>query len=224
MTTLAIIHTTPTTVDSLKVLAQQVLPGWKVINFVDDSVLPQLLENNGDLALVRERLIAYARFAESAGADMILEACSSVGEVVAQMREAVRVPVVRIDEAMAEKAVQRGAVIGVAATLPTTLGPTLRLLEEKARQANRNISFQPTLIDGAFDALTRGDRAKHDQLVRDGLAALAESCDAVVLAQASMAKVVESLSAELASRFLSSPLMGMERVRDTYAAEQRGEA
>jgi len=40
----------------------------------------------------------------------------------------VGIPVVRVDEPMAEKAVQTGTRIGVAATLATTLKPTTELI------------------------------------------------------------------------------------------------
>ena len=132
MPKLAIIHTTPATVDPMKALAAEMLPGSELVNFVDDSILPQLGQNGGNLADVEERLVHYARFAEQVGAHVILEACSSVGEVVAKMQSAVSIPIVRIDEAMAERAVQRGKRLGVAATLPTTLQPTARLLQAKA--------------------------------------------------------------------------------------------
>src|SRR5688572_19868918 len=124
MPVLAIIHTSPATLEPLKALAAELLPGWDVNNFVDDSILPQLARNGGDVSEVEDRLIHYAQFAEQVGAAAILEACSSVGEVVAKMRESVSVPIIRIDEAMAEEAVRRGQRIGVAATLPTTLNPT----------------------------------------------------------------------------------------------------
>src|SRR3954471_6937007 len=102
---LAIIHTTTVTVDTLKTLAGEILPEYQVINFVDDSILPQLGENGGNVGDVQERLLSYAQFAEQAGADVILEACSSVGELVAKMRDEVSIPVVRIDDAMTEAAV-----------------------------------------------------------------------------------------------------------------------
>src|SRR5215216_7449894 len=108
MPRLAIIHTTAATVDSLKALSAEVLPERELINFVDDSILPQLALSGGNLSEVEERLIHYARFAEQVGADVILEACSSVGELVPKMQAAVSIPIVRIDEAMAEEAVQRG--------------------------------------------------------------------------------------------------------------------
>ncbi len=130
---MAIIHTTAATVEPLKSLASEILPGAHVVNFVDDSILPQLRDNGGDVEQVAPRLLHYASFAEEVGADVILSACSSVGEVVERMRARVRAPVVRIDEAMAEAAVRRGETIGVAATLATTLAPTQRLVPPKRR-------------------------------------------------------------------------------------------
>lgn len=217
MPTLAIIHTTPATVDSLKALAADVLPGYDVVNIVDDSVLPQLARNGGDVSAVQSRLVQYARNAADVGADVILEACSSVGEVVAQMRAAVDVPVVRIDEAMAEEAVRRGTRIGVAATLPTTLNPTVRLLEAKAEAVGKTLDIQTALAEGAYRKLMSGDRDGHDADLLDVLAKLAQNVDVVVLAQASMARVIQRLPEAEQAKFLSSPRLGMERVRDVMA-------
>ena len=217
MSKLAIIHTTPLTVDPLKALAAELLPGTEVVNFVDDSVLPQLAENGGRVAEVAPRLMQYARFAEEVGADTILSACSSVGEVAAEMARAVRIPVVRIDEAMAEAAVRRGGCVGVAATLPTTLNPTLALLKAKAREAGREIDLEPLCVDAAYARLLAGDRDGHDALLADALSAVAARVDLVVLAQASMARVLSTLPGALQEKFLTSPRLGMMRVRDALA-------
>lgn len=213
MPKLAIIHTTTATVDSLRALAGEIIPGCEVINFVDDSILPQLANSGGDLATVEERLVHYARFAESAGAEVVLEACSSVGDVVPKMQQAVTIPVVRIDDAMAEAAIRRGNHLGVAATLPTTLGPTTRLLQDKAAAAGKIVQVRPLLIEGAFQKLSSGDREGHDALLVEGLSDLAGSVDVVVLAQASMARVLPQLPPSYQEKILSSPRSGMERVR-----------
>ena len=213
MTKLAIIHTTSATVEPMKALAAELLPGCEVNNFVDDSILPQLAQDGGNLAGVEERLLHYARFAEGAGADVILEACSSVGELVSKMRATVSIPVVRIDEAMAAEAVGRGARLGVAATLPTTLGPTARLLRAKAEAAGKQVEITPLLIEGAYRKLMSGDREGHDNLLVEKLQELAQDVDAVLLAQASMARVLSRLSAAEQDKFLVSPRLAMERVK-----------
>mgnify|MGYP002622041927 CR=1 FL=1 len=213
MTTLAIIHTTPATVEPLRALAQDILPGCDVFNLVDDSILPQLARTGGDIRTVESRLVQYARIAQDTGADAILEACSSVGEVVAAMASAVDIPVVRIDETMAEAAIQRGSRIGLAATLPTTLNPTLRLLRGKAAAIGREVEITTALAEGAYARLMAGDREGHDTELAAVLLELARDVEVVVLAQASMARVLPALPVELRDRFLSSPRLGMERVR-----------
>jgi glutamate racemase len=214
MTKLAIIHTTSATVDSMKTLAAEMLPDSELVNFVDDSILPQLGRNGGNLAEVEERLVHYARFAEQVGAEVILEACSSVGEVVAKMQSAVSIPIVRIDEAMAEEAVQRGNHLGVAATLATTLQPTTRLLRAKAEAAGKQMEITPLLIEGAYQKLMAGDREGHDNLLVETLQELARSEDVVVLAQASMARVLPRLAAADQDKILVSPRLAMERVKN----------
>src|SRR5215208_6058153 len=194
------------------------LPGCELVNFVDDSILPQLGRNGGNLSEVEDRLIHYARFAEQVGADVILEACSSVGEVVARMQSAVSIPIVRIDDAMAEQAVQRGEKVGVAATLSTTLQPTTRLLQVKAEVAGRQVEIQPLLIEGAYQKLMAGDREGHDNLLVEILKDLARTMDVVVLAQASMARVLPRLSASDQEKILVSPRLAMERVKNVIAS------
>lgn len=213
MPTLAIIHTTPATVEPLKSLAQELMPGVTVLNWVDDSILPQLAANGGDVSAVAGRIVQYARFAEEAGADVILEACSSVGEAAALARQAVGVPVVRIDDALADEAVARGRRIGVAATLATTLQPTMRLLQAKAAAQGKTVELEPALIADAYQKLLAGDAAGHDAALVAALAALAGRVDVVVLAQASMARVMPQLPEALRDRFLSSPRLAMAAVR-----------
>jgi Asp/Glu/hydantoin racemase len=217
MKKIAIIHTTPATLEPLKALAAELLPGSPVVNWMDDSILPELAANGGDVSAVTNRLLHYARFAQAGGAAVLLSACSSVGEVVATMRQQLTIPVVRIDEAMAAAAVQRGRCLGVAATLPTTLNPTMRLLQQKAAEAGQEIELKPLLVEAAYRQLMSGDKEGHDAILAEALLALAQSADVVVLAQASMARVLPRLPEAIQAQFLSSPRLGMEQVRQVLA-------
>jgi aspartate/glutamate racemase len=216
LATLAIIHTTTATVETLRELATSLIPGVQIINFVDDSILPQLARNGGNVAEVAERLVHYARFAQAAGADAVLEACSSVGEVVEQMQRAVTIPVVRIDAAMAQEAVGRGARIGVAATLPTTLAPTTALLRAAAHGQTAPVAVEPVLVEGAYERLMAGDRAGHDALLVAALTDLAQRVDVVVLAQASMARVTAQLPEHERARFLTSPRLALTQIKALF--------
>jgi Asp/Glu/hydantoin racemase len=206
-------------VEPLRALATEIIPGVQVINFVDDSILSLLARNGGNLAEVEDRLVHYARYAQESGGDIILEACSSVGEVVPVMQEAVAIPVVRIDAEMAKAAVRQGNRIGVAATLPTTLRPTTRLLMDAGAATGRPIEIEPLLIVGAYEKLIAGDRDGHDALLVEALARLAGEVDVVVLAQASMARVLDRLPEPQRDRFLSSPQLAMTKVKELLAQQ-----
>ena len=97
---------------------------------------------------------------------------------------------------MADLAVRTGKRIGVIATLPTTLEPTADLVRRRAALAGKEIALTDRLCEGAFDALMRGDNAKHDEMVAAALRELSSSVDVILLAQASMARVVDGLPAE----------------------------
>lgn len=210
MKTLALIHTTPVTVATMKALAAERAPDVRVINLLDDSLLPDVMRAGQPTPGVTERLRAYAQSAVNAGADAILCCCSSVGGVVEQLRGEVRVPFLRIDEPMAEQAVQAGPRVGVIATVASTLNPTANLIERAAARVGRAAHVERVLVQGAYDALIGGQPEQHDALVTDALAGLATRADVVVLAQASMARLIPGLG-DTRTPILSSPHSGLDR-------------
>jgi Asp/Glu/hydantoin racemase len=103
----------------------------------------------------------------------------------------------------------------VLATVPTTLGPTSDLIAASAQQAGRSPQIIQRLCPGAFDVLMAGDRAAHDDMVAEQAAELAKDVDVIVLAQASMRRLVDRLSSETGLRVLSSPQSGVELLAST---------
>ena len=165
-------------------------------------------------------MLGYVESAADAGADLVVVTCSSIGPAVDASRDFVDVPVLRIDEPMADEAVRLGSRVGVVATLATTLEPTAALVARRAEAAGRPVDVVARVCDGAFEALSAGDRDRHDELVRDGLRELIADVDVVVLAQASMARVVETLPEEERTvPILASPRLGMQRAAELVAAQ-----
>src|SRR5690606_11067479 len=134
------------------------------------------------------RVVDHVGSAEAGGADFILVTCSSIGAAVEAAAALTEVPVLRVDQPMADLAVQRGKRIGVLATLPTTLDPTSDLVRRRAMLADKKIVLNSRLCEGAFDALMSGDAAQHDAMVAAALRELAGEVDVILLAQASMAR------------------------------------
>ncbi len=213
--TLGILHTTPVTVSTLRELAQEVLPAVRVVDVLDDSLLPDVIAAGGITPAVTRRMALLFLTLQEAGADLILDACSSVGEAAESLQCLAAVPVLRIDQAMAEAAVRTGAHLGVIATVQSTLDPTARLLERQAVALGRqDVEVERILCVGAYQALLAGRPEEHDSLVREELGRLfRRPLDAVVLAQASMARIVATLPPAPVPIF-SSPRLALERVKE----------
>lgn len=210
--TLALLYTVAGLIPTFQQLCKEILPETNCFNVLDESLLKNTIRDGRLMPATARRAIGYIAGAEEAGADAVLVTCSSIGRAAEQARALVEVPVIRVDEAMADQAVRQGTRIGVIATLPTTLEPTAALIAARAQAAQRSVQVVSHLCDGAFAALGRGDTARHDALVAEGLRRLAGEVDVIVLAQASMARVADALPpAERPVPILTSPRSGVER-------------
>jgi Asp/Glu/hydantoin racemase len=209
--TLGLVHTSATLVPLFAQLCKEKLSGVDTFNLADDSLIKDVIRRGELTPQTARRAVEHIASAEAAGADYILVTCSSIGRAVEMAAGLSAVPVLRVDQPMADRAVQMGRKIGVIATLPTTLEPTADLIQRRAQKAGRQVELTSRLCAGAFDALMSGDAAKHDAMVAEALRELSQQVEVIVLAQASMARVVEGLAeAEKRVPILASPTLAVE--------------
>jgi Asp/Glu/hydantoin racemase len=213
MKTVVAIYTGQGLAEPLKAIFTEILPDCRLINIIDDSLIADVVKSKNITSAVTRRLLRYYETAEEMGADVILNTCSSVGEIVELGRQVVDIPIVRIDEPMAITAVTQYTRIGVIATLPSTLQPTLRLLRDQALRLGREVTVVDGLADGAYDALVNGSPAQHDQRILDTAMRLKPQVDAFVLAQGSMARMEHDLADATGLPVLSSPRLGIGAVK-----------
>jgi Asp/Glu/hydantoin racemase len=213
--TLALIHTSPTLTPIFGALCAEQMPGVAVFHMVDESLIKDTIQAGELRKVTMRRLLSMIESAGNAGADAVMVTCSSIGEAVMLAQKLFDFPVIRVDDAMAEAAVRTGQRLGVMATLRTTLEPTTALLREKAAAAGRPVELVECLCNGAFEAVLAGDTATHDRIVSAALLDEMRDVDAVVLAQASMARVVSAMPpGTLKMPVLSSPELSVIRARE----------
>lgn len=211
---LGLIHTASFLAPVFSKLCSEIMPGVQFFNIVDESLIQDTIKANALTTVTFRRLAGYIQSAEETGADVILVTCSSVGPAVEAARPFVDIPVLRVDEPMADKAIALAERVGVIATLPTTLEPTQELVQARAEVHGCKIAVVPYLCEGAFEAISNGDTDMHDQKVREGLRQLMNQAEVIVLAQASMARVVDTLDEEdKMIPILSSPRLGVEAAK-----------
>jgi Asp/Glu/hydantoin racemase len=199
-----------------KNLFKELIPDVEVIDFVDSHILADVRKVGEVQNSHVRRMCHMAQAAEDAGVDLIFSACSSLGPSMDIARKLVNVPIIKIDDAMTRRAVQLGSVIGVMATVPTTLQPTVDLIEQWAEVDCKPVEVKQYLCEGAFDILMSGDRDRHDQMVLEGALQLAPQVDLIVLAQASMSRLAPMLSEKTGKEVLSSPRLAAEFVKSQF--------
>lgn len=202
------VHTALAMVEPITTLFKEHLPDVKLNHIVDDSLIQEVIAANTVTPAVAKRLVSCYHIAEDAGADIIFNTCSSIGDIAQMARSMVRIPLLKIDDPMAADAVSRATRIGVIATLPTTLAPTARLLQTMALAEGKQIEVVEGLAEGAFQAMMSGDRDTHDNLILKASEKVAPKVELIVLAQGSMGRMAPQLEALTGLPVLSSPLSG----------------
>jgi len=183
---------------------------------------PDIIKKAGEAGGVtphcaRELLILYQE-AVKAGAEIILNMCSSVGDVAALAKplyETCGVSFVRIDEDMARAAVKAGKRIGVVATLRTTLEPTKRLLQICADEAGIQVELVDAMAEGAYGL----DQEQFKKKLIETGSKVKDKVDLLLFAQGSMAYAEKAVSEALGMPVFSSVAYGARAVK--AAADKR---
>jgi Asp/Glu/hydantoin racemase len=225
---LTLIHTVGSLPPVFANLAGSAMPDVETADVVDEALLAETIAAGRIPEATAARLEEHVLAAVRDGADLVMVTCSSMGPAVDALA-ARGMPVLRVDEALADEAIAAGSRIGVIATLATTLRPTTELIRRRAEVAGRPagaVEIESRLVDGAFAALKGGELERHDELVRAGLRTLIPLVDVVVLAQASMARVAATLTPEetLGRPILASPRLGVERAAQRLGVQPAGSA
>jgi hypothetical protein len=205
MTRIALIHATPAAVEPIKTAFAEGWPEPDLVNLLDDSL-------SRDRALARDltdalygRFDALGRYALSFGADGILFTCSAFGPAIERVARSVAVPVLKPNEAMFAAAIAIGGRIGMLATFEPSIASMASEFEADAAAAGARVTLESRFVPNAMAALLAGKRGEHDALVAEAGTALAH-CNAIMLAQFSMAPAADLLRSKLPSLpVLTSP-------------------
>ncbi|MHC0430370.1 aspartate/glutamate racemase family protein [Streptomyces sp. O3] len=201
---LALLHTSPVHIPVFDGLRDQDHPGLELRHLVRAELLARA-RTDGPEAVADDVRAALAEAAAQEAA-AVLCTCSTIGGVAEAQAAAVGVPVLRVDRPMAAAAVAAGPRVMVLATVHSTLGPTVALVEDEARRADRPVDVRTWVVEGAWERFDAGDREGCAALIADAVAAVRDA-DVVVLAQASMAAAADRAATGLP--VLSSPRPGL---------------
>lgn len=195
--TAAFFHTTMNTPRPLAEAFHQKFPESPLISVMDDSILPEVVENDGRYTrhIVR-KLISFGEEVTRSGASVAVCMCTTLNGAVAEAAPYLDIPFLTIDGPMLSKAVCLGSRIALLITASTTRVASGNAIRMAAKQAGKtDVCMDTILVDGAFDALNKAhDKEEHDRLIEKCARKAAETHDVIALAQVSMTDVAGSLS------------------------------
>ena len=216
---LAFLHTTPVLIDTFDRLVAEAATELPVRHIVEEGFLTEAREK-GISRDLDGRIQGRIGAAIEEGASVVLCTCSTIGASAECANDSTDGIVVRVDRPMAEKAVDIGSRIIVAAALESTLAPTRNLILEVASTRNKRIDLIEVLCDNAWSRLEDGDNEGYFSEIARKLKERASEGDVIVLAQASMAGAA-NLCPEISIPILSSPEIGFQHALKLWKQERR---
>ena len=205
---LIFLHTAPVHVQSFEMLLRELRPHTRARHVVREDLLSAAQREGIQSPAVRDAVTDAVTGLEAAPGAVVLCTCSTIGGLAESAAAVTGTKVIRVDRAMAERAVAAGPRIVVAAAATSTLAPTESLILEAASRAGASVRITPLVVEGAWPLFEQGELEAYLTRIADALNT-ATDCDVIVLAQASMAGAVERCR-ELSVPLLSSPRLGLE--------------
>ncbi|MFM9923599.1 Asp/Glu/hydantoin racemase [Variovorax sp. H27-G14] len=214
---LAFVHTAQVHVPTFERLVQEMAPGLRVRHVVHEALLADARVLGLDDAALVARVHQAMHDAASSGARVVVCTCSTIGAIAERTATGDAFEALRIDRAMADRAVRTGPRVLIVAAVESTLAPTTALILSAAQNAGVEVQPRQLLIEQAWPHFQRGDTAGYIETLAQGIRAKASvagvasatgAADVIVLAQASMAPVADALT-DLGIEVLSSPAPGV---------------
>ncbi|MGJ7563691.1 Asp/Glu/hydantoin racemase [Variovorax sp. GB1R11] len=208
---LAFLHTAQVHVPTFERLVREIAPDLRVRHAVREDLLADARALGVDDAGLVARVHHAMHEATASGATVVVCTCSTIGAIAERTATGDAFKALRIDRAMADRAVRTGPRVLIVAALESTLAPTTALVLSAAQDAGVVVRPSQLLVEQAWPLFQSGDITGYVEALAGAIRAKANSADGtdvVVLAQASMAPVEEAL-ADLGIDVLSSPAPGV---------------
>jgi len=214
---IALIHATPVAIEPICSTFKRLWPQAQVTNLLEDSLSADLAVAGKLEQSMIDRFCTLAKYVESCGADAILFTCSAFGAAIEVARTAVKIPVLKPNEAMMEEAIATGPRIALLATFEPSLPSMKAELEQLAAERNAKLEIVVKAVPAALKALQAGDDKGHDNQIASAAEEIGD-CDALLLCQFSMASAAERIPSRRGRSVFTSPYSAVARLKQLLHA------
>jgi hypothetical protein len=188
-------------------------PEAEVLNILDEAIYADVTPDGVMAEDVPARVANLLRHAQISRADGIVFTGSTFGPVVDKAKGQISVPVLKADEAMAELIASQSKPTLIVCTARRAL-PVIRAnIAAKAAEMGTSPDIAELWVEGAKDAISAGDDARHDQLIAAAIEVQADRA-VIALGQLLMIPARALLPPEIANRVLTSADASVKRMRE----------
>lgn len=207
---IALIHALRHSPAPIEAAFAELWPQARLVNLLDDSLAADLARAGEIDDAMTVRFLTLGRYVVRNGAAAILFTCSAFGPCIDAVKaDNPRIPVLKPNEAMIDEALALAAANGATLALLASFAPTLDTMPAEFPETIRLV---PTFVPGAMAALDRGDGAEHDRLAAETAQGLA-GCDAIALAQFSLARAAPAVAAASGRPVLTTPHSAVRKLK-----------
>ena len=185
MPRIALIHATVVSMDPTETAFSDLWPEAETFHLLDSSLSTDRAKAGELTDDLSQRIIGMAEYAADRGVDGVLYCCSAFGPAIEAAADANSVPVLKPNEAMFESALDVGGDLVMLVTFKDSIGSMEQEFAEMKAARGSDATLRSVLVEGARDAIDRGDAATHNRLIAEAAQKVGD-CSAVLLAHFSM--------------------------------------
>ena len=211
-TRIVLLHGTPVAVEPINRSFANRWPQADLVNLLDDSLSVDRAKDHDLTPRMFERFMELGLYAHRIGAKAILVTCSAFGPAIEAMTRELPVPVLKPNEAMFQAAMSAGKNIGMLATFAPSLLTMTEEFDQFVRETGSKATLKTIVVEGAMDALRKGDAQKHNDLIAARAPELG-GCDAIMLAHFSTSRALEKVSGVVSVPVLTAPDAAVDRLK-----------
>ncbi len=179
-------------------------PEVEIVNILDDSLSRDRAKSDVLDCEMMDRFLKLGDYARSIDGDGILFTCSAFGPAIEAVAKQHEIPVLKPNEAMFSMALKQGKNIGMLVTFENSIKVMSQEFDEMAKTINNDAILDVILVKDAISHLKQGFIDEHNRLIAQTAKEL-KDCDALMLAQFSMANAWKCVSEQLDIPVLTAP-------------------
>jgi Asp/Glu/hydantoin racemase len=191
-------------------------PEARVVNLLEDALMNDLADDGRLTGAMIERFVLIGHYCVKASANAILFTCSAFGPAIEECRRQVSIPVLKPNEALYERLVAKSGTVGLLATFPPSLPSMVAEIAAYAKANGTQVTVRPQLVAGALAALQDNRPDEHNRLIA-AAAARQTDCDAIALAQFSMAPAKALAASRTTTPVLTTPDSAVAKLKALLA-------